>query len=193
MALDQLMAVFWPFTHVRLRRNLNRVMFAVVGVLLGVLAVYAVVLVVLEAPPDYFRITYMIMGLVCVGVLLVVYPTTAYKLYRRSLSVQPKPQPRQRSGGLATQNKRKTSNLDLVPKGRMHVQALKIYSAILLQFMLSTLFCVVGDVVFNQRWVVYVFFFNHIGNPVIYYCFVPKFRESVKASARFLCHSQGRF
>ena len=73
-------------------------------------------------------------------------------------------------------------------KSQMHVQALKIYTAILLQFMLSTLLCTVGYVVLHQRWMVYFFWINHIGNPVIYYCFVPKFKAGVKESARALLH-----
>ena len=71
-----------------------------------------------------------------------------------------------------------------IPK--MHVQALKIYTAILLQFMLSTLLCTVGWVIFHERWMVYFFWINHVGNPVIYYCFVQKFREGVKESVRQL-------
>ena len=75
-------------------------------------------------------------------------------------------------------------------QSQMHVKALKIYTAILLQFMISTIICAVGINV-KQMWAYYFFYINHIGNPVIYYCFVPKFREGVKASARALCSQEG--
>ena len=69
----------------------------------------------------------------------------------------------------------------------MHVQALKIYMAILLQFLLANAISLVGISVFGQLWMAYFFYINHIGNPLIYYVFVPKFRESTKAAVCELC------
>ena len=69
----------------------------------------------------------------------------------------------------------------------MHVQALKIYTAILLQFMIASVIALAGISLFNERKLVYLFSTNNIANPLIYYCFVQKFREGVKESARALC------
>ena len=187
MAIDQLIAVTSPFLHVRLRQNLNRVMLGVGGGTLGIMTGFGVGLVLLEAPPFLFRITFVIMGLVCVVVLMIVYPITAYKLYLQNASIQPKAQPQLPNGGPSAQNNPQTAPASTEEtKSIMHKQALKIYTAILVQFMIFTLLCVIGDVVFYQRWAVYFFFFNHIGNPVIYYLFVPKFRDGVKENARKL-------
>ena len=63
---------------------------------------------------------------------------------------------------------------------RMHVTALMIYTAIFLQHLLAALLSNVMFSVINRRWAFYFFYINHIGNPVIYYALVPKFREGVK-------------
>ena len=61
----------------------------------------------------------------------------------------------------------------------MHVQAIKVYSSIFLLFTLSLAAIVIILWSANPAWA-YVYFLNHTGNPIIYYVFVPKFRETVK-------------
>ena len=61
----------------------------------------------------------------------------------------------------------------------MHVQALKIYSAIFLVFVLTNSVAVALGVL-EIKYFVYVYNMKHLANPVIYYCFVEKFRQSVK-------------
>ena len=59
-----------------------------------------------------------------------------------------------------------------------HVQALKIYTTIFLWFVITN--SAINFVVSNGIvWLLYVCFVNHTINPVIYYCFVEKFRQSV--------------
>ena len=61
----------------------------------------------------------------------------------------------------------------------MHAQALKIYTTIFLVFLVAN--GVVYFVISNGfLWLIYVYFINHTVNPVIYYCFIEKFRQSVK-------------
>ena len=61
----------------------------------------------------------------------------------------------------------------------MHIQALKIYTAIFLVFVLTNATAVALGVL-KIRYFVYVYNMKHLANPVIYYCFVEKFRNSVK-------------
>ena len=60
----------------------------------------------------------------------------------------------------------------------MHVQALKIYTAIFLVFVLGNSMIIALGVL-QIRYIVYVYNMKHLANPVIYYCFVKKFRQSV--------------
>ena len=68
---------------------------------------------------------------------------------------------------------------------KMHVQAIKVYSSIFLLFALS----LVSLLVLIQLRIgilAYVYSLNHTGNPIIYYVFVPKFRETVNAYCKNL-------
>ena len=68
---------------------------------------------------------------------------------------------------------------------KMHVQAIKVYSSIFLLFTLSLVSLVIVILSNSVVWS-YVYFLNHIGNPIIYYVFVPKFRETVNMYCRHL-------
>ena len=172
MALDQFIAVFWPFRHARLQRKLNRVMLGVCSGFAVLMMGVRIFMLILKIVKIWFSVLYLVMGLSSVLTLIILYPATAYKLYRLNAIVRPQPQ-------IRLQNMRTTFKCNdhgkpgpKVKHAQMHVQALKIYTAILLQFMLSTLLCTVGWVIFHERWMVYFFWINHVGNPVIYYCFV---------------------
>ena len=56
-----------------------------------------------------------------------------------------------------------------------------IYVAVLTQMLVAITVCVIGVIWFKKQWMVYFVYLNNIGNPVIYYWFVPKFREATKA------------
>ena len=61
----------------------------------------------------------------------------------------------------------------------MHLQALKIYTSIFVTFVVAYLVFIVAAVLLSP-WLGYGYYINHTANPVIYYCFVKKFRKSVK-------------
>ena len=61
----------------------------------------------------------------------------------------------------------------------MHIQALKIYTSIFLVFVVANAAATVV-VLLDVTWLSYVYCINHTANPVIYYCFVEKFRNRVK-------------
>ena len=67
----------------------------------------------------------------------------------------------------------------------MHIQALRIYVSIFLAFVVAYLLLMVSAAVISP-WLTYGYYINHTINPVIYYCFVEKFRSSVKEYLRRL-------
>ena len=182
MALDQFIAVFWPFKHARLRQNLNRVMFSTGAILFTFLVAIALGLTLHGYNHIPFIAMLLILATITMVTLLIIYPATAYKLYRQNTAVQPQPQVQ---GKTLKQSEGQATKTD-AKKRRIHVEAMKIYTAILLQFLLASIVSTVGIVIFKKIWMGYFFYINHIGNPVIYYCFVPKFREGVKECARTL-------
>ena len=161
------------------------VIFIVAGIVL--MAVRTTMFFALKTFASWYFFIYLAVGIVCVLVLVIVYPATAYKLYRQNTTVRPQPQTQIHDNRRVQQFNSQKTTTSGIKKSQMHVQALKIYTAILLQFAFSTMLCLVALALRVHVWMVYFFWINHIGNPVIYYCFVPKFREAAKKSARALC------
>ena len=63
----------------------------------------------------------------------------------------------------------------------MHIQALKIYTSIFLAFVAAYLMFVASAVSLSICGLAMATtYINHTVNPVIYYCFIEKFRNSVK-------------
>ena len=96
--------------------------------------------------------------------------------------------PTAESGMSTTGAAKPTSRRDKVPAKttrKMHVQAIKVYSSIFLLFTLS-LVSLVLVMRTNILAFAYVYSINHIGNPIIYYVFVPKFRETVNTYCKNL-------
>ena len=61
----------------------------------------------------------------------------------------------------------------------MHVQAMKIYTSLFVVFLVS-FWPLVAAARMHNKLIGYLYCMNHTLNPVIYYCFVEKFRQSVK-------------
>ena len=191
MALDQFIAVFWPFKQARLRQSLKRSAIAVGGVLLVLCISLVSAFQVLNASDDKYALVFFVLGVVSLAVLFVTYTTTAYKLYRQNAIIRPQPQiqlQKIENHAPDNTNQPQPTSSDSASTTSMHVRAMKIYTAILLQFLLASIVSQLVITVFGQLWMVYFFYINHIGNPVIYYCFVPKFREGVKKHARAFFH-----
>ena len=186
MALDQFIAVFWPFQHARLRRNLNRVMLVTGVIILMFLTVAAICLTLYGYNHIPFIALILILAIITLVTLLIIYPSTAYKLYRQNTSVQPQSQVQRKTQMPSEPDKGQATKPD-AKKRRLHVEAMKIYTAILLQFLLVYVIGGAGVVFFDKMWMAYFSYINHIGNPVIYYCFVQKFRDGIKESAGALC------
>ena len=191
MALDQFIAVIWPFKHARLKKYLNRAMLSLAAILLLLLPILVSIFIALSMSKNGIVSVYAALAMVCLCALFIIYPATAYKLYRQSTTIRPQTQIQLRKRDTQSQdntNQPQPTSCDSESTTSMHVRALKIYTAILLQFMFASVVTNVGVTVFDYRWMCYFYFVNHIGNPVIYYCFVPKFREGVKASAGGWCN-----
>ena len=190
MGLDQFIAVFWPFKHARLQRYLNRAMLTI-GIIVGIILAFLISTFDIFS---YSKVIYdplfaMIMT-ICLTVLLIVYPTTAYKLYRQSVRIRPQTQTPlgtlnkpQQGKSENPELKRTSSGADATP---LHVRALMIYVAVLIQMLVAISLSAIGILLIGKQWMVYFIYLNHIGNPVIYYCFVPKFRKAAKERARMV-------
>ena len=71
----------------------------------------------------------------------------------------------------------------------IHIKTLKLYVAILTLFLIS----VVGSsvtIAYDSTWAIYVYYSSSVGNPIMYYVLVEKFRTEVKSYCNKLvrCH-----
>ena len=122
-------------------------------------------------------------------ILLGAYAATALKLYAQGRAMQQKktkiaPNQRQHDTSATRATSQAVSaapQLQTAPKQQraMHIQALKIYTSVFLLFFVSYFSLVIWRA-FDMKWMIYFYYINHTLNPVIYYCFVEKFRTSVK-------------
>ena len=174
MALDQVVAVFRPFKHTRMRKKLNWWLMSVGSVII------VVQLAALIQPNERIwqasLAAFVVIMLVCFTTLIGAYTATALKLsaqgraFRPQIAAQDQPRVQQQPPPQAPM---------LGQKRAMHIQALKIYTSILLLFVLTNL-ASIGIGLLELRYMTYVYYLNHTANPLIYYCFVAKFRTSVK-------------
>ena len=139
--------------------------------------------------------------LVCLVILVGAYTATALKLYAQRRAIRLRTQhtndvaPNTISEAIdAVENAQEHATPEQQPaptpapagkKRAMHIQALKIYTAIFLVFLITNSLAVLLGVL-NRRYFVYIYTMKHLANPVIYYCFVEKFRQSVKKNWRRL-------
>ena len=182
MAMDQFVAVFYPFKHMKLRDVINKLMLGI-GVILGVLLVFVRHVLVFLVPQWHIihQALFLCTVTVSLMILLTAYPAVAVKLYQQKRTIKPQASDAQSATGGASHAsaaQKPATNLFSRPRA-MHAQALKIYTTIFLVFLVAN--GVVYFVISNGfLWLIYVYFINHTVNPVIYYCFIEKFRQSVK-------------
>ena len=186
MALDQFIAVFRPFKHKQIRKRLN-------GCMLAVAALIALVQCIRLVIPDVEEL-HAFSGtivLVCMTVLTGVYSATALKLYTQGRAIRPRGSnvvapktisQRTTTVQAAEAERASTTWTKQPPPGKkraMHIQALKIYTSIFLVFVGANAAATVVALR-DVKWLSYIYCINHMANPVIYYCFVEKFRKRVK-------------
>ena len=192
IAVDQFIAVFRPFKHAQLRHKLNKWMLAISILILTIQNTFTV----FSAEIDW-QIIYTFDGiliLVCLAMLVGAYTATALKLYAQRRAIRPQAQrtndialktiSRASDAATKAQERARTEQQPPPPappgkKRAMHIQALKIYTAIFLVFALTNAMAVALNML-EITYFVYVYHMKHLANPVIYYCFVNKFRNSVK-------------
>ena len=188
MALDQFIAVFRPFKHTQLRKRLNRCMLAV-AVLIAL--VQCIPLAIPGAAEELHALTVAVL-LVCMTLLTGAYTATALKLYTQGRTIRPRETnmvahntiskrsaTAQATAVATTKGSGTATEQPLWKKRVMHIQALKIYTSIFLVFVVANAAATVV-VLLDVKWLSYVYCINHTANPVIYYCFVEKFRRRVK-------------
>ena len=187
MALDQVIAVFCPFNYTRMRKKLNRCSISV-GTVILILKTIALV----QTNDTVWQINLALsvaVLLLCFVILIVSYIATALKLYaqgralrqqtHRTNTVQLRSISRATGTAANTAQERARAEQQPGKKRAMHVQALKIYTSILLLFFVANLASITIGL-FDMKWMTYVYYVNHTANPLIYYCFVEKFRQGVK-------------
>ena len=179
-ALDQFIAVYWPFKHARLRCWINYgTSVVVVGVILALEAWDIAALLLtgsITESVEFLRILVAGVGFSFTIILLVLYTATAIKLYRKNRTRR-----LSKSRLIELLNIEQTPNVELTRRRTrsIHIQALKIYTAIFVQFLFAIVVSGVLIGILKQRWTCYFFFINHVGNPVIYYCSVRRFKVGV--------------
>ena len=121
-------------------------------------------------------------------VLLSAYLAVAMKLFKQGRSVGLRARrtttgvgPRETAGPSATEVTKQTATQAKTASSKraMHIQALKIYTSIFLIYLVAYLMIIASGAL-QSPWLAYGYYINHTVNPVIYYCFVEKFRNSVK-------------
>ena len=169
MALDQAIAVFRPFKHARMRKKLN----SWLGVVCPLIIVTQTAAIIQPSQKVYelSLAFFVVLLIVCFATLIGSYVATALKLYAQGRAIRPKSE---RTGAEQqppppAQGKKRT----------MHIQALKIYTSILALFLVTNL-ASATIATFSVSWLAYIYFINNVANPFIYFCFVEKFRSSVK-------------
>ena len=199
MAVDQFIAVFRPFKHAQLRHKLNKWMLTISVLILTIQSIFRVI-----NTRVFWQVNKAIdtaIVLVCLAILVGAYTATALKLYAQRRAIRLRTQhtndvaPNTISEAIdavenaqehAAQQPPSPAPAPAAGKKRaMHIQALKIYTAIFLVFLITNSLAVLLGVL-NRRYFVYVYTMKHLANPVIYYCFVEKFRQSVKENWRRL-------
>ena len=120
-------------------------------------------------------LTAIFFGIYFLGLVIVIcsYPIIAFKLYLQNRKIKPSVTVTTITNGsqLTTQEANKNANV-------MHVKTLKVYVAILVLFLVTLSASVLA--VFMDRSMGYIFYFNNVCNPGVYYILVEKFRAEVK-------------
>ena len=187
MALDQFVAVFYPFKHAKLRGTLNKIMVVAFLVVASTLSVMPFALPEFRIKQGSKRNVYLLLiaSVFSIGllVLLSAYSAVALKLYRQGRSVgsqlgRTKSGAVRPSSAVGVVHNPEITEKAAPSKRAMHIQALKIYTSIFLAFIAAYLMFMVS--IFSLSvWPGYGYYVNHTVNPVIYYCFVEKFRNNV--------------
>ena len=88
--------------------------------------------------------------------------------------------------------KRQEASTKQANRRKMHIQALKIYGCIFVLFSFSVVtLSFVFIMMENQRSAAigsFIYFLNHVGNPVIYYALIDTFRREVNTYFRRVLH-----
>ena len=133
----------------------------------------------------YLSIAYVIIFGLGFATTLIAYPAIALKLWKQSRRIKPTAANQQNQPSAATGNPNKVIS-ETQQRTKHHVKTLKLYVAVLVLYLfafLSTTLVAV-DLSLKNPWVVYLYYFNSIGNPFIYYVFIEKFRDDVNVMAR---------
>ena len=145
MAVDQFIAVFRPFMHAQLRHKLNKWMLAISTLILTPQNIFRAINT--EIVWQINQAIDTVVVLACLLILVGAYAATAMKLYAQGRAIGPQNQrsnPVQirtisRATDTAANNAQERARAEQQPskKRAMHIQALKIYTAIFLVFVLT--------------------------------------------------------
>ena len=186
MVLDRIFAVFKPHSFNEMRRKTNKTL-VVVFILIQALLQLSSILRLATEKYVYAQvraliyITPFVLGF---GLMLVAYPAIALKLWKQSRRIKPTAANQQNQPSAATGNPNKVIS-ETQQRTKHHVKTLKLYVAVLALFLVTFVTAMIlslGDSKLNMKysWLSYIYYFNSIGNPFIYYIFNEKFRDDVK-------------
>ena len=181
MVFDRIFAVYKPHSFKRLRRKTNRALF----VIFLIVHIPMQLQVLIYVGNIYLSIAYVIIFGLGFATTLIAYPAIALKLWKQSRRIKPTAANQQNQPSAATGNPNKVIS-ETQQRTKHHIKTLKLYVAVLVLYLfafLSTTLVAV-DLSLKNPWVVYLYYFNSIGNPFIYYVFIEKFRDDVNVMAR---------
>ena len=183
MVFDRIFAVYKPHNFNQLRQKTNRglfIMFLTVHIPLQLQ-------LLIDGGNLYLAIACVIIFSLGFATTLIAYPAIAIKLWKQSRRIKPTAASQQNQPSAATGNPNKVIS-ESQQRTKHHIKTLKLYVAVLtlylLAFFSTTLVAVDQVLSLNNTWVVYIYYFNSIGNPFIYYVFIEKFRDDVNLMAR---------
>ena len=183
MVFDRLFAVFLPFKFIKMRRKTNTVL----AVLFCVVHVAIQTMEHILKQRVYVVAVILAIKVILLGLMIISYPAMAIKLWKQSRRIKPTAASQHNQPSAATGNPNKVIS-ESQQRTKHHIKTLKLYVAVLtlylLAFFSTTLVAVDQVLSLNNTWVVYIYYFNSIGNPFIYYVFIEKFRDDVNLMAR---------
>ena len=167
MVIDRVFAVFTPFKNIRNRDRFNLVLFVIIAIYIPIMiCVQSILLFVTNnerVAKIIVDIVLFVIGLTTLSIIFAAYPAIALKLFRQKRKIH---------ASTMTNTEQNDANKPM----EAHIKALRLCGGVLALFILSfvpnTFLSVTGIRSLN-----YFYYFNHVGNPVVYYIFNEKFRN----------------
>ena len=169
MVIDRVFAVFTPFKYMTYRDRFNRILSVFVGIYFSAMICVQSVLVFFtdnEGVAKSIMIwTLNLSALLAFSIIFIAYPAIAIKLFRQKRKIH---------ASTMTNSEQNEANKPM----EAHIKALRLCGGVLALFILAFVPNVILTIT-EIRALNYFYYFNHVGNPLVYYLFNERFRNDV--------------